>query len=86
MPPIDGGNCSLDPGGTPCSQCVIAACCSETETCLNDFTCATDMQSFTNCLNNGTPPATCKTQSCGNNANCSGWTQCVIDNCAATCF
>ena len=85
MAPIDSGPCSLDPGGTPCSQCIIAGCCSQTENCLNDFSCASDMAQFQMCVQGGTPPATCKSMACAGNGNCTAWTQCVIDSGAATC-
>jgi hypothetical protein len=86
MPTVDAGNCSLDPGGTPCSQCVVGNCCSQTEQCLADFTCAGDMPCFQRCAITGASPAQCKTDCCGTNATCNAWTQCVIDSCAASCF
>jgi hypothetical protein len=86
MPPTDSGPCSLDPGGTPCSQCIVGNCCSETETCLDDFACAPGMANFQECAITGTPPDQCQQMSCDGNANCTSWAQCVINSCIATCF
>ena len=76
---------ALDPGGTPCSQCIVGSCCSETESCLADFQCAGAMGCFQECAINGNPPDLC-TQNCCPDAICSQWTSCVAASCGALCF
>jgi hypothetical protein len=83
---LDGGNCSLDPGGTPCSQCIVLNCCAQTETCLSSGTCATAMGCFQGCVLDGTSPAQCQTQCCGNSGQCTAWTSCVTGACTAQCY
>jgi hypothetical protein len=83
--PPDSGNCSLDPGGTPCSQCIVGACCSQTEACLGDAQCAMSMSCYQRCTIGGTSPATCK-QMCCTGSNCNSWTTCVAASCASQCF
>jgi len=85
-PPIDSGNCSLDPGGTPCSQCIVGSCCSQTENCLNDFNCAASLGCFQRCAIGGTPPAQCQSMCCMGSNTCTGWATCVTNSCAASCF
>ncbi|MEZ4296329.1 MAG: hypothetical protein R3B70_15265 [Polyangiaceae bacterium] len=76
-PPSTPGNCLLDPGGTLCSQCIVGNRCNQTEQCLNNPTCASNMACFQRCAINGTP-SQCQTQCCGNNGTCTAWTQCVV--------
>jgi hypothetical protein len=83
--PPDSGACPLDPGGTPCSQCIVGACCNETVACLNDAQCAMSMACYQECTVGGKPPAQCK-QSCCTGTNCNTWTTCVAGSCAAKCF
>jgi len=85
MPGIDAGNCSLDPGGTPCSQCVIANCCNLTEQCLNNSQCVNNMGCYQMCAAGTGTPAQCQQQCCTGNL-CNQWTNCVAGNCAALCF
>jgi hypothetical protein len=81
----DSGTCSLDPGGTPCSQCIIGACCSQTETCLNDAQCSSSLACYQRCIVGNTNPAQCKQQCC-TGTSCNAWADCVAGSCAAQCF
>ncbi|MEQ9324543.1 MAG: hypothetical protein RIF41_35590, partial [Polyangiaceae bacterium] len=83
--PIDTPNCPLDPGGTPCSQCIVNACCNQTVNCLNDFTCASEMGCFQQCVLSNTPPAQCQSMCC-TGMSCSAWSSCVTNNCSNLCF
>jgi hypothetical protein len=89
--PVDAGSCSLDPGGTPCSQCIVNNCCSETETCLcvsytcPDPECGVAMGCFQDCIVGGSPPATCR-NSCCSTGTCDAWTNCVTAHCGGACY
>ena len=84
-PPIDSGACSLDPGGTPCSQCIIGSCCMQTEVCLDDAQCASSLACYQRCVVGNTPPGQCKQQCC-TGATCNAWAGCVEGACAPQCF
>ena len=60
----DSGTCNLDPGGTPCSQCVVGMCCDQIATCLNDPQCSQSQGCFQRCAIGNTPPAQCEQQCC----------------------
>jgi hypothetical protein len=84
-PTVDAGACSLDPGGTPCSQCIVGSCCSQTENCLMNGQCAPSMSCFQRCTIGGGDPASCQMQCCTGNL-CNQWAQCVAQSCAIACF
>src|SRR6185436_5447494 len=83
--PVDAGSCTLDPGGTPCSQCIVGNCCQETMTCLNDANCAASMACFQRCAVNGGTATQCA-QMCCTTSSCKTWTSCVASHCTATCL
>jgi hypothetical protein len=85
VPIGDSGPCSLDPGGTPCSQCVVGACCDSTQACLNDSQCSAAMGCYQRCTIANNPPAGCE-QMCCTSGDCHTWAKCVANNCAAKCF
>jgi hypothetical protein len=82
---IDGGTCPLDPGGTPCSQCIVYSCCDQTQKCLNNPSCASAMSCYQSCVIGGQTPAQCQTNCCKNNA-CTTWTSCVTTYCSTQCY
>ncbi len=81
----DATACTLDPGGTPCSECIVDGCCQETEDCLGDTPCVTRMACFQGCVAMMTAPATCA-QMCCTDATCEGWTSCVAQSCLSLCL
>ena len=85
IPIPDGGACSLDPGGTPCSQCVVGSCCNETQNCLNSGQCSNSLSCFQSCVVGNNPPAQCAAMCC-TDSNCTVWTNCVEAHCAAPCL
>jgi hypothetical protein len=78
---VDAGMCGLDPGGTPCSQCIVGSCCNETESCLMDSQCASAMACFQSCTLGGKTATVCE-QMCCTDAPCNTWTACVAADCA----
>jgi hypothetical protein len=83
--PVDAGSCPLDPGGTPCSQCIVDDCCNETETCLADAQCTMSMANYQSCTLAAKPPAQCAQMYCMG-SDCLAWTACVAAGCATLCF
>ena len=83
--PIDAGSCTLDPGGTPCSQCVVAQCCNQTQTCLNDPTCASSMACIQSCTQTAMGPGQCAKMCCSG-TDCGAWFKCVNASCGAIRF
>jgi hypothetical protein len=84
-PPVDAGSCTLDPGGTPCSQCIVGSCCDETQNCLFEPECATNLACFQRCAISGTDPGTCEMMCC-TGPTCTIFADCITVNCASLCF
>jgi hypothetical protein len=82
--PLDAGMCSLDPGGTPCSQCIVFDCCDQTEACLDDATCSQSFSCFQNCIVGGGTAPSCQMQCCMEQL-CNTWATCFTQNCEAAC-
>jgi hypothetical protein len=84
---VDAGNCTLDPGGTPCSQCIVGNCCQETMNCLGDAPCAMGLSCFQSCtLMGGVGSAPMCEAMCCTDGTCNTWASCVASNCASLCF
>jgi hypothetical protein len=82
--PVDAGTCSLDPGGTPCSQCIVNDCCQQTENCISDSSCAGSLPCYQSCVVGGGVSAACE-QMCCSDSTCNTWVACVAADCAASC-
>src|SRR5262249_41693541 len=68
--------------GTPCGDCVAAACCAQVGACLADPACAAAFECELTCTKMGGQPIQCF-QQCGGNPGSLNALTCVANNCGA---